>query len=93
MTLGQSLMMLVAKMNEQDKRLHIVWSIWLMIVARILWPAPWAFFAVFLVGFAKECWDSRYGSGFCIFDMFANFVGITFALILTDSLSRTVFES
>jgi hypothetical protein len=91
-TMSRSLMMVVAKMNEHDKRLHIVWSIWLMILARILWPAPWAFCAVFLVGFAKECWDHRYGSGFCVFDMIANFIGISIALILTESLSGTLFE-
>ena len=91
-TMSRSLMMVVAKMNEHDKRLHIVWSIWLMILARILWPAPWAFCAVFLVGFAKECWDHRYGSGCWVFDMIAQVIGISIALILTESLSGTLFE-
>lgn len=92
MTFSQACSFFAAKLCEHDKRLHITWSLCLMLVARILWPAPWAFAAVFLLGFAKECWDSRYGSGFCLFDMFANLVGITLALILADLWSRPLFE-
>jgi hypothetical protein len=86
-------MVIPAKLQEEDKRLHIAWSFWLSLTARILWPAPWAFFAVFLLGLAKECWDSRYGSGFCLFDICANIIGSTFALFFTSLLPGTLFDS
>lgn len=76
----------------EDKRLHLIWSFWLTIVARILWSAPCAFLMVFAIGFLKECWDYRYGSGFCIYDLFANIVGSSFALILTSGLPVAFFE-
>ncbi len=77
---------------KEDKRLHLIWSFWITIVARIIWPTPWAFMIVFIIGFLKECWDHRYGSGFCIYDIFANVIGSTFALILTSGLPGTFFE-
>ena len=77
---------------REDKRLHLIWSFWLTIAARILWSAPIAFAIIFVIGILKECWDHRYGSGFCIYDIFANVVGSTFALILTSGLPGTLFE-
>ena len=84
---------LTSKLTEEDKRLHMTWSFWLTLSALLLWPAIWAFATVFLIGFAKECWDSRYGSGFCMFDLLANFVGITLALIFSWLLPGTLFHS
>lgn len=84
---------LPGKLREEDKGLHMSWSFWLMLAARLLWPAPWAFAAVLLLGLAKECWDSRFGSGFCLFDIFANVLGATLALVLTNALPGTLFES
>jgi len=69
------------KLQEEDKVKHMTWSFWLTIMALLVWSAPLAFTAVFFVGFAKECWDSRYGSGFCLFDMVGNFVGIFVGLL------------
>lgn len=79
------------KLGEEDKRLHLLWSFWLTIAACILWPVAWAFTAVFLLGLAKECWDSRFGSGFCFFDMFANLLGSSLALIFTRALPGALF--
>ena len=93
LALRQLLMALPAKLHEEDKRLHMVWSFWLLLTARILWPAPWAFVAVFLLGLAKECWDSRFGSGFCVFDICANLIGSAFALIFTSILPGPLFDS
>ncbi len=50
-TLRQLLVALYSKLHEEDKRLHMAWSFWLLLIARILWSAPWAFVAVFLLGF------------------------------------------
>jgi hypothetical protein len=84
---------LPGKLREEDKRLHMTSSFWLTLAALLLWPAPWAFAAVFLIGFAKECWDSRYGSGFCLFDLFANLIGSSFAMVLAWALPGTLFNS
>ena len=84
---------LSGKLREEDKRLHMTWSFWLTLCALLLWPAPWAFAAVFLVGFAKECWDSRYGSGFCVFDLLANIMGSSLAMALAWVLPGTLFNS
>lgn len=66
---------LPVKLREEDKVKHMVWSFWLTLAALLVWSMPLAFAAVFLLGLAKECWDSRYGSGFCLFDMAGNCVG------------------
>ncbi len=81
------------KLMEEDKRLHMTWSFWMTLSALLFWPAIWAFAAVFLIGFAKECWDSRYGSGFCVFDLLANLMGSTFALMFSWLFPGTLFHS
>lgn len=81
------------KLLEEDKRLHMTWSFWLTLFALFLWPAIWAIATVFLIGFAKECWDSRFGTGFCVFDLLANFIGSTFALTFSWLLPGTLFQS
>ncbi len=73
---------LFVKLREEDKIKHMVWSFWLTLLALMLWSAPLAFLAVFLLGLAKECWDARYGSGFCFFDMAGNLIGSTVGLLL-----------
>ena len=72
-SLRQFFMALPTKLREEDKVKHMVWSFWLTLAALMVWPALLAFAAVFLLGLAKECWDYRYGSGFCLFDMTGNF--------------------
>lgn len=72
----QFLQDLPSKLQEEDKIKHMVWSFWLTVTALVLWSSLTAFLAIFSIGFAKECWDARYGSGFCFFDMAGNMVGI-----------------
>jgi hypothetical protein len=84
---------LPGKLRERDKRLHMTWSFWLTMFALSLWPAPWAFATVFLIGLAKECWDGLYGSGFCLFDLLANLIGSSFAMVLAWVLPGTLFNS
>lgn len=69
-----------AKMREEDKRKHVAWSFWLTLLALLFMPRLEAFVLVFLVGFVKECWDQLYGSGFCMFDITGNLIGISIAL-------------
>lgn len=80
-SLSQFFKALPVKLREEDKVKHMVWSFWLTLAALILWPAPLAFAAVFLLGLVKECWDYRYGSGFCLFDMMGNFLGSLVGLL------------
>jgi len=68
-------MALPTKLREEDKVKHMVWSFWLMLGALLVWPPVPAFAAVFMLGLIKECWDYRYGSGFCLFDMVGNLLG------------------
>lgn len=71
---------MAAKMREEDKRQHMVWSFWLTFGALLVVKAPAAFGVVMLIGLLKECWDARYGSGFCCFDLCANLIGSLGAL-------------
>lgn len=79
--------LLLVKLREEDKIKHMVWSFWLMLGALTLWSVPVAFTAVFLLGLAKECWDFRYGSGFCLYDITGNLIGSTAGLALVFVLA------
>jgi len=72
---GSFFLILSAKLREEDKVKHMVWSFFLTLAALWLWPPEKAFAAVFLIGLAKECWDLRFGSGFCFYDMAGNLIG------------------
>ncbi len=78
---------LIAKLREEDKIKHMVWSFWLTLGAWLLWSPLLAFSAVFLLGLAKEFWDARYGSGFCFFDMAGNLIGSAAGLLLVFVLA------
>ena len=79
---------LCAKLREEDKIKHRVWSFWLPLGALVLFSAPLAFGLVFLVGLGKECWDFRYGSGFCWFDMTGNLIGSLAGLVCGFLISK-----
>ena len=80
-SLRQFLMALPSKLHEGDKIKHMVWSFWMTLAALLVWSAPLAFAVVFLIGLAKEFWDFRYGSGFCMFDMTGNLIGSSVGLV------------
>lgn len=80
-SLHRFLTALPTKLREEDKIKHMVWSFCLMLVALILWPVLQSFAVVFLIGLAKESWDARFGSGFCMFDMAGNVLGILACLL------------
>lgn len=75
------------KLREEDKVKHMVWSFLLTLTGLLVWSVPVTFAGVFLLGLAKECWDFRYGSGFCLFDMMGNLVGSVAGLILVGIIS------
>ncbi len=79
---------LCAKLKEEDKIKHMVWSFWLTLGALFIFSVPLAFSVVFLLGLAKECWDLRYGSGFCWFDMTGNLIGSAAGLVFSFVISK-----
>ena len=88
--LSRLLLALPVKMREEDKRKHIAWSFWLTLAASVFVPGAQAFILVFLIGLTKECWDHFYGSGFCLYDMLGNFLGMLMALSLACVVSGIV---
>jgi hypothetical protein len=80
-SIRQLFAILPSKLREEDKIQHMVWSFWMTAAALIVVSAPLAFLLVFLLGLAKELWDFRYGSGFCVFDMTGNLIGSGTALL------------
>ena len=76
-----NLRLLVLKLGEEDKRKHF----WVCFCLQFLF-LPWlsvglSIILTLLIGTLKECWDQRYGSGFCWYDMLANTLGIAVGLI------------
>lgn len=86
-SLRQFFVLLPAKLREEDKIQHMVWSFWMTLAALIVLTGPLAFLLVFLLGLAKECWDFRYGNGFCVFDMAGNLLGSLAGLLCGLALS------
>jgi len=74
------------KMAEPDKILHIQYSAGIMLVSAVLLPIVYAFIFTFVVGLLKECWDHYYGSGFCLYDMLANMIGIVGSIAVVQGL-------
>jgi hypothetical protein len=65
----------------------MVWSFLLTLRGLLGWSVPVTFAGVFLLGLVKECWDFRYGSGFCFFDMMGNLIGSVAGLLLVGVFS------
>jgi len=76
-----NLRLLVLKLGEEDKRKHF----WVCFFLQFLFlpglSAGLSIILILLIGTLKECWDQRYGSGFCWYDMLANTLGMTVGLI------------
>jgi asparagine N-glycosylation enzyme membrane subunit Stt3 len=73
--------------REQDKRRHIGWSMALMLYFYLIFrSAPVALAASLFLGWIKELFDGRYGSGFCWYDMAANTVGVLLAVLVLAAL-------
>ena len=80
-------LLLPSKLLEEDKIKHMVWSFGLTLAALILLSVPLAFMVVFMIGLLKEFWDFRFGSGFCMFDMAGNLLGIAAGLLCGIALA------
>lgn len=87
----QFFLQLPAKLREEDKGKHMTWSFWLTLAALSTMPTAAALLIVLLIGLGKECWDFRFGSGFCVFDMAGNIIGIA-AGQLTWLIGRLVLS-
>jgi hypothetical protein len=74
-SINNFILRLPVKLKEKDKIQHITWSFGLLLGALFFMPPLIAFAAVLLIGLAKEFWDLRYGSGFCLYDMVGNVIG------------------
>jgi hypothetical protein len=68
--------------QQEDKQKHFVCSLVLLLLLSYFFSAETALVLTFFIGFGKEVYDHFYGSGFCWFDMFANALGVAFALLL-----------
>lgn len=78
------------RLREEDKRKHVFWSFLLMLSAATAWSLAVATALVFVLGLAKECWDHRWGSGFCRWDILANTLGIVVAWPLVAAFRMIV---
>lgn len=66
-----------AEIFRYDKFQHFTYSLGIFLGASMLLPSPAiAAGATILVGLGKEIWDHYYGSGFCLYDMLFNAIGI-----------------
>ena len=72
---------LLVKLGELDKLKHF-WVCFFLQIVFLPWLSVWASIGLaLLIGLLKECWDQRYGSGFCWYDMLANVIGIAAGVI------------
>lgn len=68
--------------TEQDKQQHFWYSFAILASLLLLFSSVlFAITCTLSIGLAKEIWDEYYGSGFCWFDMAANFTGVAAALL------------
>ena len=78
---------LLEKMRQADKLQHFCGSFILLLLAQMFLAPLVAALFTFAVGYVKELWDDRYGSGFCWYDMLANLLGIVTALLVLFLIS------
>lgn len=69
---------------EKDKQQHFAVSFFLFIFICFFVNIGYALLLTFIVGLLKEVWDEFYGSGFCLWDMVANFLGILVGFCLVS---------
>lgn len=74
--------LLLLKLGEPDKLKHFWVCFFLQIVFLPLLSVSASIGLTLLIGTLKECWDQRYGSGFCWYDMLANILGIAAGVII-----------
>ena len=74
--------MFFSRFKEEDKIKHITWSFWITVIALLFFTNFYSLLLAFLIGVIKEVWDHYYGSGFCLYDISANCLGISLAFCI-----------
>lgn len=66
-----------AEIFRYDKFQHFTYSLGIFLGGAVFLPSlAIACSVTMLIGLGKEIWDHYYGSGFCLYDMLANVIGI-----------------
>jgi len=68
--------------KQQDKQQHYAVCLLLTLVSLPYLGLIASTLLTFTVGLTKEIWDEYYGTGFCWYDMLANFMGWLSALCI-----------
>jgi len=61
--------------KQQDKQQHFAVCLLITLVLLPFLGVILSSLITFIIGLSKEVWDKYYGSGFCWYDMLANFMG------------------
>jgi hypothetical protein len=72
---------LTNQLTQRDKVQHILCSFGLVAICLLVMPPLQALFLVGLIGFAKEVYDHFFGSGFCLYDMGGNAIGMAVGMM------------
>lgn len=79
---GESPEGLLQYMQQEDKAQHIICSFMAVVALLPLLGLAPAVVLVLLLGLLKEIWDLAVGTGFSWYDIVANMVGVTLALVV-----------
>jgi hypothetical protein len=79
---GESPEGLLQYMQQEDKAQHIICGFMAVVALLPLLGLALAVVLVLVLGLLKEIWDLAVGSGFSWYDIVANLVGVTLALVV-----------
>ncbi|HCO61629.1 MAG TPA: hypothetical protein DIT58_15730 [Porticoccaceae bacterium] len=78
----------MGRLREEDKKKHF-WLSFALVPAIYPWTSlAFATVVVLLLGLLKECYDHRFGTGFCWYDMSANGMGVSAGVAFAWSLTQ-----
>lgn len=70
---------------QKDKQQHFFVSLVLFFFFCIFLNIGYALLLTFFIGLLKEIWDEFFGSGFCLWDIMANVLGMLTGLCLVSA--------
>jgi len=73
--------------KQQDKQQHFAICLFITLVLLPFLGVILSTLITFIIGLSKEIWDKYYGSGFCWYDMLANFMGWLSAICIYGLLT------